>query len=285
MRGKRSTKKVSLAKAKRVVGKAHKRAAKTNKDTFFLKAKVSAVLTPGQGSVVSNYIYRHFPLMDPTGPTSISQIPEFNLYRIQYDQVRINRVTIVVTPKANVLDQGVAQADGVLQVAGNGMIYSAIDRDGPAPSNPTAIERYPSMRKHSVLKKIKRSYSIKWNGADWLDCQNIYATAPEDTLRRWGAFGGVTLYGENFLEEIGETVNEPWADVEIYYDCVFRGKTSASLSVGVDGSVTLTPQEVFTPLSFSPLGVGTYTLHASAESQTIDNTGATVTMSDRQDHS
>lgn len=277
-------KKPSLRKAKQVVGKAHKRAAKKNMDTFYLKAKVNATLIPTQGLKVANYFYRHFPLFDSTDPLNVTQIPEFNLYRIQYDKVRVNRVTIKVTPKANVLDQVAAQNDGAVNVSGSGMVYHAIDRDGPAPSNIAAIERYPSMRKTSVLKPFTRSYSITYDKMVWLDCQGIYATTQNDTMQRWGMFGGVTVYAENFLEETTEIFNEPWADVEVSYDCVFQGKTSASLTVGEDGSVTLTPQELFTPLVQSSLGVGTHG-GPSGLVNVVDNDGVSGTISDRQDHS
>lgn len=280
--GKKYTK-PSMKKAKQMVTKQHKTKAKKNMDTFFLRAKVNTTITPSQGAVVANYIYQHFSLMDQTGPLSVTNIPEFNLYRIQYDKVRINSVHVVVTPKANTFDAAIAQNDD-LNVSGSGVIHTAIDRDGPAPSNVAAIERYPSYKKYDIKKKFSRMYSIRWGTNEWLDCQNIYATAPEDTLRRWGAFGGVTIYAENLPEDLFELINEPTHHVEVYYNCVFQGKTSASLSVGDDGSVTLTPHENFAPLPFSALGTGTQG-GPTGRVVTYDNSGNEVIMRDRQDHS
>lgn len=279
-RGGKKGRKPTVAAAKRVVAKAHKRAAKSNKDTFFLMAKTGAVLTPTQGITVSNYIYQHFPLLQNGSALAVTSIPEFNLYRLQYDQVRVNSVRVVVKPKANVLDAQNAQNDAAITLGGSGMCYTAIDRDGPAPSNIAAIERYPSFKKYSLLKGFSRTYSIKWDQQVWLDCQNIYAGSQDDVLRRFGCLGGITIYAQDILEDAAELLNEPWADVEVYYTCVFRGKTSASITTNDDGSVTLVPQENFTPLPFSPLGVGTHSGVVTA----INNAGAEITMSDRQDH-
>lgn len=278
---KMARKRPALKAAKKVVSKAHKRAAKSNKDTFFLMAKTGTTLIPTQGITVSNYVYQHFPLLQQGAPLAVTGIPEFNLYRLQYDQVRINSVKVVVKPKANVLDMFNAQSDNVANLGGTGMIYTAVDRDGPGPSNIAALERYPSFKKYSLLKGFTRQYSIRWDQSFWLDCQNIYAGSEDDVLRRMGCLGGVTIYAENILEDVGEIINEPWADVEVYYGCVFRGKTSASLNLNDDGSVTITPQENFVPLPFSPLGVGTH----SGVVTTLDNSGNLVTISDRQDHS
>jgi len=278
----RVARKPTMKKAKQMVTKLHKKKAKKNMDTFFLRAKVQDTLVPSQGVLVANYLYRHLPLMDAASPLSVTNIPEFNLYRVQYDKVRINSVHIVVTPKANVLDVAAAQNDAAYMVNGDGLIHTVIDRDSGAPSNIAALERYPSYRAYSQRKKFSRSYGITWTPGIWLDCQNIY----QDTtlLNRMGCFGGITLYGENFMEDQLEITNEPWAKVEVYYNCVFQGKTSASLTVSDDGSITLRPHELFTNLAQTPLGSGTGG-GPTGRVVTYDNSGNQVIMGDRGDHS
>lgn len=280
-RAPRRPRKMGVKKARKIVTKERKTKAKKNMDTFFLRAKTQTTLKPVQGGAVANYVYQHFPLMDATSPIAVTQIPEFNLYRVQYDKVRINSIHVVVTPKANVLDQAIGQADAQYNVTGSGVVHTCVDRDGPAPSNVAAIERYPSYKKFSVMKKFARQYSIKWPINEWLDCQNIYAS----DLSLKGCKGGITIYGENFLEDNYELLNEPWAQVEVYYNVVFQGKTSASLSVdATTGAVTLTPHEVFTNLPYSGLGTGTQTT-LSGSVVTYDNSGNQITISDRGDHS
>lgn len=276
------TSKPSLRKAKQMVTKNRKAKAKKNMDTFFLRAKVQSTLIPAQGALVANYLYQHFSLMDSALPTGITQIPEFNLYRVQYDKVRINSIHVVVTPKANVLDVATAQNDGAYNLTGDGMVHTCIDRDNAAPSNIAAIERYPSYKAYSQRKKFSRQYSIRWPTGVWLDCQNIYQD--QTLLNRLGCFGGVTMYGENFLEDQLEITNEPWVKVEIFYNCVFQGKTSASLAVANDGTVTLRPHELFTSLPFTPLGHGTQG-GPTGRVVTFDNTSTQVIIGDRGDHS
>lgn len=107
-------------------------------------------------------------------------------------------------------------------------MYDIIDRDGNGPFSASAMLKYSSYKKYSNLKTFKRSYNISYPKGVWLDCQSIY----EDTtlLKRLGATGGVTIYGENFPKDVGELVNEPWANIALHYNVVFRGKTSATLS-------------------------------------------------------
>lgn len=274
--GKRMTKKV-LQKAKRVIAKQTKSKAKKNMDTFFFQAKCSTTLIPSQGALVSNYVYRQFALMDSTSSTGVTQIPEFKLYASLYDQVRINSVHVRFIPKANVLDAWNAQADDAVNVSGSGMYYTAIDRDGPAPSNVSAILRYPSVRKTSVLKKSSRQYSIKWPTGLWLDCQNIFSE--QDVLQRQGCFGGITIYAESLLEDNLEVFNEPFCDVEISYNCVFRGKTSASIGFTESGALTITPHDSIVNLEQTPLGVGGRERNVVALED-----GTLVSTSDRGDH-
>lgn len=232
-------KKPSMAKAKAMVTKQHRRKASKNQDNFFFKAKTVGMITPSQGVTVSNYVWFSPQLCDAVSSWGVTQNKEFNLYRTLYDKVRINSMKVTITPRANTLDQALAQQDSSYRVAGDGVIHTAIDRDGQIPANTERITRMPSYRKYSVMKKFSRTYSVKYPTGIWLDCQNIYE---DNTLmNRLGLFGGIGFYGENFIEDIGEIFNEPWAEAVIEYNCVFQGKTSASLSVAQDGTITIKP--------------------------------------------
>jgi hypothetical protein len=230
---------INIKKAKQLITKVHKTKAKKNMDTFFFKAKVTSNITPIQGGTVSNYIYQVFTL-DPTVSPFTGQYinnAEFNLYRGLYDKFRVNSVKVTFVPKANVLDQHIAQQDSTLNVTGDGMIHHCIDRDGPAPSNVSRVSRYPSYKKTSVLKKFSRVYSIKYPAGVWIDCD-----FPQDfsMSKELGLTGGVTIYAENILEDNSEYYNEPWASVLVEHNIVFQGKTSGSLSGVYDVSNNLT---------------------------------------------
>lgn len=243
-RSSKLSRKPNLKRAKNMVRKLHKSKAKRNMDTFFLKAKNMGVLSPTQGLTTSNYCYLNFTL-DPTVPNyplSFLSNAEFKLYASMYDKFRINTVKIRVTPKGNVLDLVNAQNDGAYTLTGDGMVHTCIDRDGSAPSNQAAISRYPSYRKYSILKRFTRSYSVKYPTGVWLDSQSPGTFSQAKEL---GLTGGITIYAENFLEDAGEIWNEPWAEVEVEYNIVFQGKTTANLGLSVDENgvetITITP--------------------------------------------
>lgn len=269
-----TTRRPTMKKAKAMVRKQHKAKAKKNMDTFFFKAKTTGMITPSQGATVSNYVWFSPQLCDATSTWGITQNAEFNLYKALYDKVRINSIRIHITPRANVLDQSTAQNDNNYAVLGDGVIHTCVDRDGQAPANVARISRYPSYRKYSVMKKFSRSYSVRYPTGVWLDCQNIY----EDTtlMNRLGLFGGITLYGENFIEDKLEIFNEPWAECVIEYNCVFQGKTSASLAydngtviVKPDAQVLTVPTTTFETVRGSIAGDKRY-----------DATGALVSVAD-----
>jgi hypothetical protein len=235
--GKKWSKRPAMAKAKKMVSKQRKAKAKKNMDTFFFKSKVTAQIIPVQGVSVSNYIYNQFTL-DPTGNASAYiNNAEFNLYRGLYDKFRVNSVKVTFTPKANVLDQNVAQQDATLNLTGDGMIHHCIDRDGLAPSNVARIARYPSYRKTSVLKKFSRVYSVKYPTGIWIDCD---APANFSMTKELGLSGGITIYAENVLEDNYEVWNEAWASVLVEHNIVFQGKTSGTLAGVYDASGNMT---------------------------------------------
>lgn len=251
-------------KGKKAVAKRTKARAKKSMDTFFLQARTTVGIKPVQGATVANYIYQVWALLDATAPWGCTQIPEFNLYRTLYDKVRINSVTVKWTTKANMLALNDAQNDAALNVTGDGMIHTCIDRDGSAPSQVAQIRKYGSYRGYSVLKGGMRKYNITYPPGVWLDCQAIYSD--NTLLQRLGAFGGVTMYAENILEDNLEIFNEPWANVEVFYNCVFQGKNSATVGYDPDaGTVTVTSHTVIPnklPSDYVMVGI-----------DTIDNSG------------
>lgn len=248
------SKKTSMKTAKRMVTKLHKAKAKKNMDTFFLRAKVTAAVIPKQGVTVANYLYNTTQLLSGNLQTS----SEFNFYRLQYDKFRVNAVRVIYTPKANVLSQADANNDADFNVVGDGMIHTCIDRDGIAPSSVSAISRYPSYKAFSIMKKWRRQYSIRYPRGVWLDCQDPTASQSQSIVNTLGLGGSVTWYAENFLEDNYEVWNEPVAQVELQFDVVFQGKTSAGLEWSVDEGgkvqgVTITPYESIASLPLTPL--------------------------------
>lgn len=235
----RTARKPSMKKAKAMVTKNHKQKAKRNMDTYFLRCRTVANVTPVQGVAVHNYVYQVFN-MDPINgqiyETSYLKNAEFKLWSLQYDKFRVNSVTVVVTPKANVLDLANAQNDTAYKLTGDGCVHTVIDRDGKAPSSIAQLARYPSYRKYSVTKKFSRTYAIKYPTGIWLDCD---APALFSMSKELGLTGSITMYAEDLLEDSGEVYNEPWAQIEVFYNIVFQGKTSNSLSaVYTEGEIT-----------------------------------------------
>lgn len=238
----------AMKRAKKAVAKQRKARAKKGMDTFFLQARTTLGIRPVQGTTVANYLYQAFNLLDPAGASGqgawcLQNIPEFKLYTTLYDKVRVNSVTVRLTPKANVLGQDAAQNDTALNVSGDGMIHTAIDRDSVAPSNIAQLRKYTTYKGYSLLKKFVRSYAITWPSGVWLDCQNLWSDMT--LLQRLGAFGSVTMYAENVLEDNLEIFNEIFANVELIYNCVFQGKNSAAVSYDPDtGACTVTPHSL-----------------------------------------
>lgn len=249
----RSQKKPSLKAAKKVIGKYHKSQKAKSMDTYPLTCKFTMTSIPTQGATVSNYVYHSFPLMNPSSTTDVTQNAEFSLFKNIYDQVRINSILIKVTPKANVLSQAEAQYDGVMTLTGDGLVHTVVDRNSAGPWNVSALTKYSSYRKFNQKKAFSRSYKVSWPKGVWLDCKSIYDD--QTLLKRLGCFGGLTLYAENLPEDANEVINEPWADIHIYYNVVFRGKTSASLSSTDGGGVKVDPIMLGAPPDFSRLVV------------------------------
>lgn len=253
-RHRKTAKKPSLKKAKRVVAKSKVRRAKKGMDTFFLRAKANYVITPSQGVTVANYVYGTTQLLGG----NLFENAEFQFYRLQYDKFRVNTVRLKWTPKANVLDQARAQNDSAFTLSGDGMIHTVIDRDGVAPSSTALLSRYPSYKQFSVMKKWKRQYTVTYPTGVWIDCQDPTMSNSDAIANTLGLRGCVTYYAENLVEDATEVINEPIANLEIEFDIVFQGKTSSKMSwiigengqptsVTIDSAETL-PNKVPTPL-------------------------------------
>lgn len=244
------SKKVSYAKAKRTMEKVNKKKKAKNMDTFSLTVKTSALMVPVQGVTVSNYVYTTVPLMNSTLYTGVTQNSEFILYRNMYDQVRINSVMVKVTPKANVLDQVYSQ-DNSLTTTGDGLFHTIIDRDAPGATSIQAWSKYPSYRKFNQKKSFSRKYNISWPKGIWLDTANLYDDM--SLLKQVGALGGIYLYAENVLEDVGELINQPLADIHIYYNVVYRGKTAGALSYDFEtGGISVRPNDTLPLLTPTP---------------------------------
>ena len=234
---------VNIKAARKAVTNERRRKAKKNMDTFFFKAKFTGLLTPSQGATVSNYVSFNPSLLNGNGDWNLTNNTEFKLYQALYDKVRVNKIKVTYTPRANVFDQNNAQNDASLTLTGDGMIHTAIDRDGQIPQSIPRIMRYPSYKAYSVMKKFSRSYGVKWPRGMWLDCAdtNWNSNGSWKFVDYIGAFGSIMLYGENFTEDKLEVFNEPIGNITLEYFCVFQGKTSASLSVDNSGNVIITP--------------------------------------------
>lgn len=272
--GRKGGKMPTVAKAKKQMANKKKSQAQKNKDTFFLRANMTATITPSQGAVVNNYISWFPQLLNATSPWSVTNNADFRFWSKVYDQVRVNSIHLRVVPKANVLDQQGAQNDAQYTVTGDGLIHTCIDRDNQPPASVSSLQRYSSYRKHSVLKPFSRSYSITYPSEVWLDTNNIFED--ETLLRRLGAYGGVYFYAENLLEDILEALNEPWATIHISYNCVFRGKVMAALTFNDDGTITVKSHDDTARPDDSQVTI----LSGAVNSTRVDISGNTVPVTD-----
>jgi len=258
-------KKMSVAKAKGVVAKAKRTAGKSNKDTFSLKCRTEATILPQQGVSVSNYVYTTIPLFAQASDVGFYKNAQFQLYKKLYDQYRVNSVTMKIVPKANMLSQDMAQRDADFTTSGTGLVHSVIDRDGPASMNVQTLVRYPSYRKHSVMKPFSRTYGIKWPTEVWLTTNEAY---PDQLaiVKQIGGLGGIYVYGEDLIEDRTEVFNEPWASLEVTYNIVFRGQISTNF-----GYDPMTDTITLAPLTINPLPVPTQLVHVKGS---INDTSA-----------
>lgn len=250
----KTAKKPSIKRAKRVVAKYKTKRAKKGMDTFFLRAKANYEVVPSQGVTVANYVYGTTQLL----AGNLFENAEFQFYKLQYDKYRVNSVRVKYTPKANVLDQVNAQGDNSFTLTGDGMFHTVIDRDGPAVSSIALLSRYPSYKAYSLNKSWSRMYSVKYPTGIWIDCQDPTMANSQAVANTLGLKGSVTWYAENLVEDMLEVVNEPIGNIELSFDIVFCGKTSSKLTWTLDetgqptqvciSSAETLPNKAITPL-------------------------------------
>lgn len=208
--------------------------------------KVSSSITPAQGVTVSNYVCMFVSPNSGIGQNNMTMplgySPEYLLYCQMYDQLRVHSVTMKVIPRATqtesvflaVESEGAAPAVTV----GKNVFYTVEDRDGVAAASIATLKKYSSVKTHSCVKPMSRTYRVKYDGPNtWLDCQN--RDVLNQITQTLGLQGGITLYGESFMENKNQILNSVWADLEVTYQLSFRGKALVGIAVGEDGSVTL----------------------------------------------
>lgn len=245
--------KKTISKVKKVMAKKTKQKAKSNLDTKFVQCTTNLVVSAAQGVTVFNYLYAPIPMIY-NNPNSIGFNQQFNFYAQQYERVRINKMTIEYIPKANVLDLATAQNDALFTLTGDGLIHTCIDRNSAAPSNISMIQKYPSYKAYSVLKKFKRHYKVLWPKGVWLDAKKPLSDQ-QSIIDQIGGNGTVTMYAENLLEDVSELFNEPIANLKVTWDCVFEAFSPPTLKFDIDASgnktILLTAQEsvVSVPIS------------------------------------
>lgn len=250
----RNPRKPSYNKAKRVVAKAQKKNKSRNTDTLSMICRSEFLITPTQGGTVANYISQYFPILPDSGNDfpSLYTNKDFVMYRSMYDRFRVNSMLCQFTPRPNVLDQALAQGDAATTHLGDNLLHSCIDRDSRGPTNIGTMAQYSSYQKHSILKKQARKYTVKYPPSMWLDCQSS-GTASQAT-KILGLGGGITYYGENYVEDAGEIWNEPIGTIVVYWAVVFQGKTSTKVTYDAEtGEVCIKPQEVLPLKDVSPI--------------------------------
>lgn len=272
--------KVSKATKNKIIkqkSKSDKKKAKVNLDTKSVVCTTNLICNASQGVTVNNYVYAGIPFAF-NNPNSLGYNQLYNFYCSQYQRVRINKMVVKVVPKANVLDQGNAQLDSNFAVNGDGLVHTCIDRDSIAPASIATIQKYPSYKPFSVMKTFSRAMKVLWPKGTWLSTKNALDSPTSlALLQQLGATGTVTLYAENLLEDNWEILNEPWANIEIQWHCVFQGYDAPAMKVSQDPSgnniYTLYPQPAIPVVAQSTLSAVTGQLNGD---YVIDLSGNTV---------
>lgn len=225
--------------AKKYVRRARKPAAKRKLvkqglDSVVKYIKASAPLDPGQGVSVANYIRSFVSLQPAASSTQLSWNgnPEARLWRSMYDRFRIESVSIKIVPRANM--QSSIGVGGGSQNNSLGMYYVVADRDSAFTGGLSQVRRLKSGKGFSQLKGCRRTYSVKYPKGltfDTLSDYDISTTTPGviDQMKMLGIYGGLTIYGENFPENVGRTFNQTWADMEITYKMRFYSYTIGTI--------------------------------------------------------
>lgn len=206
--------------------------ANTNSNSFKTACKWNAVQTVSSGVTVDNYIY--FDTSALVGVANVATTREYSVYSKLFDQFRITGVTMKIVPRATTADV-VLQASSPVD-ASNQFVYSAFDVDSSIPSNIQAIQTMRSVRKHSTLKPIVRTFKYKYGDNSWLDTATDYTSGlPLSNWLSKGLYAHFGIYGENLYVNAAT----PWATIEIIYHVVFRGQRLVNVSQTEDGLITL----------------------------------------------
>lgn len=182
---------------------------------------------PQQGLNTSNYVSQFFSLLPDADFVSVVNNADFTIYRSLYDRFRVNSMLVQWTPRPNVLDQFNSQTDDTNNL-GDNMLHYVADRDGRGPTNIGSMLKYSSYFKTSCLYKHSRKYGASYPRGIWLD-----TNAPTDKsqlVKGMGLQGGLSVYGENFLEDGGEVWNEPLGTFTIWWRVVFQGKVAGKVT-------------------------------------------------------
>lgn len=223
-----------------------------------MKVIVNGLATIGNGSNVNNYLLTY---VSPLGPYSSPGGSFFNNVDFQsqkalYDEVCIKSFTVKFNPivtMSNLYDQGFALTP-TQQARLQPNIYTWFDRD----SSPlTAVNdqyvnklaQYDSFKQFNCYKKWSRTINLK---PMWLSCDKVaggshltdVTTVP---MTQAGLLGNFGIYGQNLPWATIGSSNESYAQVEIHWKFLFRGKRALNISV-TDGVVTLTPADKFAPI-------------------------------------
>jgi len=155
------------------------------------------------------------------------------------------------TPRPNVLDQFYAQTDDTNNL-GDNLLHYAADRDGRAPTNMGSMMKYSSYFKSSCLLKHSRKYSASYPRGIWMDTNS--PTDKSQLSKGLGLQGGISVYGENFLEDGGEVWNEPLGTFTIWWRVVFQGKVAGKVSYNSETSeVCIRPAETLPLKPVNPI--------------------------------
>lgn len=242
------------SRVKKAIDKKTKSQAKKNKDTKFVKCRLTCSLRPTNGandpSVTSNnWIYANFRMLQAknTAACSIENSSDFQLYRTLYDKVRINSMSVRIIPKANTLDLANAQQAGFNDNYGTNTMYSAIDLNSPLPWSNDALvpttslwNMLPSNRVTSLLKTVYRTVKTAYPKNIWLDAGEQLFTQAQGLAKDLGLFQTIGVFAQNIMTNPALDEFETTHDVEITWNCVFMGSKPRVTLLKDDGTVSIT---------------------------------------------
>ena len=251
------------SKARKGKGKGRRGPARKSQNTK-VDARLTTISTTsiniGVGNGASNYVYGYFSALGNQQGQFIlgfQSNADYQVQRALYDEVKITGYTVKFKPAitmAGVYDQAVVNS--TTQTMLEPVLWTFIDRDGTAlpamtAQIPNKIGQYDSAKQHSCYKPISRHVRIK---GVWLDTEVIAAcisagsSVGTTNLVQAGLFSCLGLYGQNLPWYGTLDKPEPYGKVEVHWHMCFRGKKPVNQKINEDGSVTITPMELYAPL-------------------------------------